>query len=303
MNLGLLSIQMFILLILISVGYLCGKKQLITKEFQMKLSNLVLQVGIPSMILVSVSTEISWTFPALLTYLFGFLAFNIFLGIISFLIVKITRERQDSNLYQFMYMFSNIGFMGFPVVYATLGQEATLFAALFLLPSNLMLFTYGEYLMKDVRSVTIKNLLTMPVIASLAAIIICLFKLQLPYILAQSFTYLGNITTPLAMLIIGSSLIGMPSFDLRGACHMIFFVILKLLILPLFYWFILGLIGIPSMIQTVLVLLSAMPVASNVVIYATIYNKNTVLATQASVITSIACVITIPIVFWVISLI
>lgn len=302
MNLELLSIQMFILLIIILVGYLCGKARLLTNELQTQLSSLVLQVGIPAMILASVSEGENLSFSSLLLYLGSFFAFNLLMGIVSYLTVYITREKQDKNLYQFMYMFSNIGFMGLPVVNATLGAQATLYAALFLLPSNLMLFTYGEYLMKEEHTFSLKNLLTMPVIASLMAIVLCVANVHLPYAFEQAFTYLGNITTPLAMLIIGSSLVDLPQMNVKNALNMLVFVFLKLLVLPLGYWLILYCLGVPKLIQTVLVLLSAMPVASNVVIYANIYKKNTVLASQASVITSIACVATIPLVFGLISL-
>ena len=149
MDLELLSVQMIILLILMAVGYICGKTGLITSDSQIKLSNLILRVGIPSMIIVSVSEDFKLTVSDILCYLIGFFLFNISLGIVSLLIVKITRIKNDFEIYQFMYMFSNVGFMGLPVIQATLGEKSTLLAALFLLPSNLVLFTYGEYLMAE----------------------------------------------------------------------------------------------------------------------------------------------------------
>lgn len=302
MDLELLSVQMIILLILMAVGYICGKTGLITSDSQIKLSNLILRVGIPSMIIVSVSEDFKLTVSDILCYLIGFFLFNISLGIVSLLIVKITRIKNDFEIYQFMYMFSNVGFMGLPVIQATLGEKSTLLAALFLLPSNLVLFTYGEYLMAEKQTFSLKKFLTPPVLASFIAILICIFKLKLPFVLMQSLSYLGNITTPLAMLIIGSSFSSMSSFKVSSVLQMIRFIIIKLLVLPVLYWYILGFLNISRDLQILLVLLTAMPVASNVVIYANIYRKNVGLATQASVLTSIICVITIPIVFAVINI-
>ena len=156
--------------------------------------------------------------------------------------------------------------------------------------------------MAEKQTFSLKKFLTPPVLASFIAILICIFKLKLPFVLMQSLSYLGNITTPLAMLIIGSSFSSMSSFKVSSVLQMIRFIIIKLLVLPVLYWYILGFLNISRDLQILLVLLTAMPVASNVVIYANIYRKNVGLATQASVLTSIICVITIPIVFAVINI-
>ena len=62
-----------------------------------------------------------------------------------------------------------------------------------------------------------------------------------------------------------------------------------MIVLPLIYWKILNSLNINEIITSMLVLLMAMPIPSNAVVYASIY-KNIGLATQASVLTSIVSV-------------
>lgn len=302
MDIGVLTTQMIILLLLILCGYACGKAGILSKDRTAVLSDLVLQVGMPSMVLASVKDGSDVTLYTLIQYLIGFLLFNILTAVIAAVTVRILRVKKDRKLYEFMYMFSNIGFMGIPVVSATLGEEAVLYAALFLLPSNFVLFSYGENLMREERGFSWKKLVTPCMLASIAALILCILQVKIPYVFARPLEYLGNLTTPLAMMIIGSSLIGNSAVKMMKDKKLLGFCGVKLLVLPVVYWMILSLLPIPELISNLLILMMAMPVTSTTYVYASIYHRNTSLASQASILTSILCVVTIPAVFAFISL-
>ena len=301
MELSVLVTQMTILFILISCGFICGKCHLLKKEDIPLLSRLVLNVGIPGVVLSSVSDGCDLAASELFLYLAAFLAFNILCAGIAKAVVKLFRIKDDQRLYEFMYMFSNVGFMGLPVVQAVFGEEVLIYAVLFLLPNNLMLFSYGEYLIRDTRGFSVQGFFNPPVIASILAIVICILHLPIPCVIGKSISYLGSITTPLAMIIIGVSLNGVPLREALKSKELILFLAVKMLILPLVYWGILKALHTPVILAEIMVLMMAMPVPSNTVIYASIYRKNVSLASQASVLTSLVCMATIPVIFSILS--
>ena len=66
--------------------------------------------------------------------------------------------------------------------------------------------------------------------------------------------------------------------------------------IPLFYMFSLSLFHMDPLIENTLILIMCMPVASNSSVYA-LYGEDATLASKAIFLTSVSCVVTIPIVF------
>ncbi len=135
-----------------------------------------------------------------------------------------------------------------------------------------------------------------PMIASIVALILCIFNIKLPYVLAQTCTYIGNVTTPLSMVVISAGLVNMDIKELLDV-KVWAFTIFKMILLPLFYMFSLSLFHIDPLIENTLILIMCMPVASNSSVYALMYGEDATLASKAIFLTSVACVVTIPIVF------
>ena len=67
--------------------------------------------------------------------------------------------------------------------------------------------------------------------------------------------------------------------------------------IPLFYMFSLSLFHIDPLIENTLILIMCMTVASNSSVYAFMYGEDATLASKAIFLTSVSCVVTIPIVF------
>ena len=128
------------------------------------------------------------------------------MGILLSRILKVPKE--DRNLYQFMTIFSNIGFMGYPVIQSIFGDEALFFASICNLVFNLVCYSYGVYLISGSGKLSFdfKQLINPGIIFSIIAVIIYLTKYQMPQIIGETSDLIGSITTPLAMMIIGSSL-------------------------------------------------------------------------------------------------
>ena len=275
---------------------------MLKKEDVPVLSKVVLNLGIPGVVLSSVGEGCALSASEIFLCLAGFLAFTVFCALLGKITVKLLKIQADKRLYEFMYTFSNVGFMGLPVVQAVLGEEVMIYAMLFLIPNNLVLFSYGEYLMRDTRGFSLRSFFSPPIVASLLAVGICLLNLRFPYPIAKVISYVGGITTPLAMIIIGITLLGVQGKEIIKNKDLLVFLVVKMLVLPLVGYGLLYVLSVPEVMVHILILLMAMPIPANTIIYASLYKKNVSLASQTSVLTSLVCIVTIPMVFFVISL-
>ena len=292
MNITTIVTQMTILLLLMIVGFVGAKKNIFNDEVNVYTSNILLKIGIPGLIISSVKNGSPFTGNELFNVLVIFSIFVIFTGIVSKIIVEVLRIKENKALWQFMILFTNSGFMGLPAIQAILGDKAMLYGALFLLPLNCLMYGYGESLFRK-GGFSFKKFMNGPMIASVVALIL---NIKLPYILGQTCTDVGNVTTPLSMMVIGAGLVKMDIKELLDL-KLWGFTLFKMVLLPLFYMFSLSLFHIDPLIENTLVLIMCMPVASNSSVYALMYGEDATLASKAIFMTSVACVVTIPLVF------
>ena len=295
MNITTIVTQMTILLFIMIIGFVGAKKNIFNDEVNVYASNILLRIGIPDLIISSVKDGSPFTGNELFNVLVIFSIFVIFTGIVSKIIVEVLRIKENKALWQFMILFTNAGFMGLPAIQAILGDKAMLYGALFLLPLNCLMYGYGESLFRK-GGFSFKKFMNGPMIASVVALIFCILNIKLPYILGQTCTYVGNVTTPLSMMVIGAGLVKMDIKELLDL-KLWGFTLFKMVLLPLFYMFSLSLFHIDPLIENTLVLIMCMPVASNSSVYALMYGEDAPLASKAIFMTSVACVVTIPLVF------
>ena len=295
MNITTIVTQMIILLLIMIVGFAGAKKNVFNDEVNVYASNILLRIGIPGLIISSVKNGSPFTGSELLNVLIIFSLFTIFTGIVSKISVEVLHIQKNKALWQFMILFTNAGFMGLAAISSILGDQAMLYGALFLLPLNCLMYGYGESLFRK-GGFSFKKFMNGPMIASIVALILCIFNIKLPYVLAQTCTYIGNVTTPLSMMVIGAGLVKMDVKELLDIKLWVF-TIFKMIVLPLIYMFSLSIFQIDPLIENTIILIMCMPVASNSSVYALMYGEDATLASKAIFMTSVACVITIPIVF------
>lgn len=295
MNITTIVTQMTILLILMIVGFIGAKKNVFNDQVNVSASNILLKIGIPGLIISSVKNGSPLTGMELLETLIIFSIFTIFTGIVSKIIVEVAHIKKNKPLWQFMILFTNAGFMGLPAIQAILGNKAMLYGALFLLPLNCLMYGYGESLFRK-GGFSLKKFLNGPMIASIIALILCILNIKLPYIIGQTCTYIGNVTTPLSMMVIGAGLVKMDVKELLDI-KLWGFTIFKMILLPLFYMFVLSFFHLNVLVENVMVMIMCMPVASNSSVYALMYGEDATLASKAIFMSSVACVATIPLVF------
>lgn len=305
MSFGHVAIEMITVSLPILLGWVVSKLGLMSETFERELSGLVLNVALPALVLSSVfgaSKLPSWG--ELAQVFFGMMAFFVLAFIIACIVCVLIRAPKDAEgCYRFIVTFGNCGFIGFPVITAILGKGALLYAAIGLIPSNLFIFTLGIILFRGTEGgwrTICRNVIAcfkMPtLIASLLVIVCMLTHLTDWGFVGDSIELVGQMTTPSALLLMGASIAHYSPLSTLTNWRAYVAAAGRLVIVPLAGMLMLRAFGVAPGIVSVLVLESAMPVASNGTLYAIQYGADTQPMMQGTFISILASILTIPLV-------
>lgn len=302
MDIGILVTRMTELFIIILLGYIVYKLKIVDDAFVKKFTKLVLDVTLPAMILASVLnlTE-RQPLPDVLTCLAVAVALIVIIlpAIGGLLAIAVRAKERQRGLYTFMNTFSNVGFMGFPVISALCGPVGLFYAAIFNLIFNVAVYSLGIWLMNRGRRHTVKfspkMLLTPGTFVATLSLLLYFLDLHPPEMITETIDTIGAMTSPAAMLIIGFSLARIDIKQVFTEWRLYPWTILKQVGVPLLLWFPLTWVIKNPMLLTVTYLMTAMPVANTSVLFATTYDGDVDLAAKGVFITTLFSLITVPI--------
>lgn len=301
----LLLEQMVVLFLLMGIGYLCYKKGIINDEAGKKLSAIVVNIANPALVLTGCLGEDKIKGQELLTTVLIIVVMYLALLLIAQILPKLLRvEKESRGTYKAMTIFSNIGFMGFPVVAALYGNSALLYAALFTIPYNILIYTYGVSSMRSPEAASesrgfrflLGRILNVGVIACIVTIVIYVFEIPVPGMLADTITHLSNLTAPLSMMVIGASLAAIDLKKLFMDGRLLVFSVVKLLVIPVVGMLIINRFVSNEVICGVCMVMLATPVGSMTAMLAQQYDGDYEMASKGVALTTILSVVTIPLV-------
>ncbi|MBQ8596733.1 MAG: AEC family transporter [Lachnospiraceae bacterium] len=298
----LLLQQMVVLFLLMAVGFYCYKKSIITDEVSKKLSAIVVNIANPAMVLTGCMSDDKIHGSELLLTAVIMVAIYVVLLILAQILPRLLRvEERSRGTYGAMTVFSNIGFMGFPVIAALYGNGALLYASLFMIPYNVLIYTYGVASMsvdkdraKDGSS--LKRIINAGVIACVITAIIYLLELPVPAFIKSTVTYLSNLTAPLSMMVIGASLATINIKKLFTDLKLIIFSAIKLIVIPVIGVLIIRQFVDNDIICGVCMVMLATPVGSMTAMLAQQYEGDYEMASRGVALTTVLSVATMPLV-------
>lgn len=301
--------QMVVLFLLMIVGFVCRKKGLLTEESAKKISGIVVNVANPALILsAGINPEKTMDTIKLLK-LFG-IAGLIYAAtiLIAVLFPRLVRaDKKDFGVYQAMMIFSNIGFMGFPLIQAVYGSDAMMMTVAFVVPYNVLIYTFGIYAMTGGRekmdsqeAASVKDILrkifNIGVIACIIALILYIGRVPVPSVLEDTVDYLSSLTAPLSMIIIGDSMTKIKAKELLSDWRLLIFAVVSPLIVPAAGVLVLKGCGITGTFLGVCMIMMATPVGSMNVMLAQQYDGDYELASKGVALTTVLSVVTIPVI-------
>ena len=271
-------IQLGVLFFIMVLGYFLKYSKRIDGTFDRALSKLLLEATVPSLILSSVLNAENIPPAEQVLKLFG-LSFAVYailivIGEIAVRVLLLPKGRR--GVYRFATLFGNVGFVGFPVISAIFGQDALINAAMFNIPFNLLVFTLGPiWLMSDRTEkvdelasgaklrMTPRMFITPCNIACIAVIPLCLLGIHNVPVASQLTQTVGAMTTPGALIIVGSNLANMSVKELLGGPRVWIESVICLILSPLAVWGVLHFFVSDPIILGCMVVLAGMPVATN----------------------------------------
>lgn len=291
---------MVVLFIIVVLGYVLCKLGYMGDKFDQKLSAIVIDVTCPALILSSVMGDVLPDRTLILPLLgVGFLTYFILLVFGFFVPRLITKNRDDQGMIGFALMFANVGFIGYPIVSSIFGPKAIFYAALLNMPNTFFIFTAGVMLVKgeySIRQLNPKVLFSPAMIAAFAAALIVAVNLHTPDLIARPITMVGNITVPAALMVIGSSMARLPLKQIIGSWKVYVSSAVRLVVVPVSLYFLFRVCGVSDAINDINTVVIAMPVASFGTMFCMKYGRNPALMTEITFITTVASILTIPLI-------
>lgn len=299
MDFKIVITQIIVLFIIIFTGYFIRKIDLLDDYTSKKISGLVIYVTAPMLVLNAMIKEVDLHYTKVFQLIGISVGIYTFLFILTIIVPKILKiQKGNIGIYKFMIFFSNVAFVGFPVLKAVFGDEAIFYAAILNLPFYFLIYTLGVYFVsidkETIHKFELKKLVSPAVIAVIIGLIVFSFKIKLPMFILNSVDMLGSATTPLSMLIIGSSLVAADFKKVFMNHKLIVLAVLKLFIIPIILYLVLKLFGFDGLMLGVPVIIVGMPVASNAVIVSKAYGGNDVVASEGIFISTLLSLISIP---------
>ena len=301
------ALQMVTVFLPILLGWCISKLGFMEAEFERELSRLLLQVALPCLVLSSaLGDDVQLPSVADTFSLMGLAVVMYVVAIvIAFVVTAALRVPKGTECsYRFAVLFGNAGFIGFPVVQAVLGKQALLYASIELIPLNIYMFTVGVMLFSGAQGGLKKQLRNLAaccknpgLIASLVVLVIVLTGWTDWGVVGDSISIVGTMTTPAALLLMGSSIAKYRPIDMLANWRAYVAVAFRLVIVPVACLAVARVWpGITPMFITTLVLEMAMPVGSNGTLYCLQYGKDARPMMQCTFLSIICSILTIPLV-------
>ncbi len=285
--------QVLTLFLLMLCGLFTARGKLLDERQITGLNTFVLSFAQPCLILSSMQRDRS---PELIRDLLMVFVFTCLIIAISGLIAHrlFRREAPDRRaVLTNLAMVSNCGFMGYPVITAALGEEALIYAALYVSAFNLMSWTLCAYYYGGKEAMRPKQLLKSPsLLAVVGGMVLFLTGWRLPGFVNNALSMLGETTTPLAMFVIGTRLMGLRKEHLTDR-PLLSVCGLRLLVFPMAVW-LLRLTPLPEMVTSALFLCTAMPCAALTAMMAELYHSDRTLASRGVALSTALSMVTVP---------
>ena len=290
--------KVLVLFLMIAAGYFCFQHGMVTSRGASQLTNILISVATPCVIISAFQIEGSGlnlqklavcTIAACVGHL-GPIA-------LSLLLYRKKPEKRK-KLLRYAVVYSNTGFMGIPVVEAVLGESAVPYASIYVVVFNLFTWTHGYLSLTGERGGILKKALVNPGTIGLAVgLPLFLLGVHLPEIPLTVIDSFSALNTPLSMLVIGTYIARIPWKEFFSEREIFSVSAFRLLVSPALFLVLLYPFRIDPVIYCACALVSGMPAAANTVLFSVmVHNPHAKLASKIVAVTTLFSILTLPLV-------
>ena len=286
--------QVLTLFLMMGVGFVIAKLGWFSRETSDQCTTLILYAVGTSIIITKLQIDATpEVVSTMLKALLGMALTYVIMIPLSQLLFR--KEPADTAVVRrFGITYANNSFMGLPLLAGVLGEDALLFGVISMLVFFTFQWTHGVLIYGG--KLSLKSAILNPgIIAILIGLFFFVVGFKLPAPVFNAMEFLGDLNTPLAMVIIGgqmarSDILGVvkqPKLYLTAAIKLIFVpAITMVLLLPL---------NLEPLSYCACVVLSACPTAGMTSMFAQMFKRDETTAAQMVTLSTLLSIITLPV--------
>jgi predicted permease len=296
-----------ILFLMMVPGYIMRKMKLASDGLPLGFTNTILYITQPAMLVVGFfrARDMEILKTAGFVMLLSFVTHIVFIFAVK--LFYRGAEKETAKVYRFGTVFANAGYMGIPLISMVLGDEAAIYASVYIVAFNFFCWSYGALIYSEDKSFISPKKMFVNAATIPTAIGIIIFVTNVyPYIPApiadltyETLTMLKNTVAPMSMMIIGMRL---ADLNLKGAFrdkYLYLGLSLRLIVFPLGAFVLLAICKLLGFYDptgfTVILVCASTPVASATCMFAEKFGSDSVTASKFVSISTILSIGTMPV--------
>ena len=300
MDVSVLIPKMIVFVVLMVIGYLCAKTNFAGREFTKDASKMVINVFMSATIINSVLvSDARLTGGELLQVMLVLCMCVGVCWVLAAISCRLVGLGDKAPLFELLIAVMNNMFIALPVVETLFGSQAVFYCSLSCIPFNILLYTFGIYRLQGGEgkgSVRLRDIFSVPLLATLAALVIFLLQPPVPPVVKELASTMSAATMPLSMIVIGSSLGSVSLLDAFKKGKLYLMCVLRLLLCPLLVWLLAGLITDDLMLRVTATIIAAAPSGVVVSVLAIQYDRDAVFTSEGVLLSTVFSMLTIPLI-------
>ena len=300
MDVSVLIPKMIVFVVLMVIGYLCAKTNFACREFTKDASKMVINVFMTATIINSVLVSDARLSGGELLQVMLVLCMCVGVcWVLAAISCRLVGLGDKAPLFELLIAVMNNMFIALPVVETLFGSQAVFYCSLSCIPFNILLYTFGIYRLQGGEgkgSVRLRDIFSVPLLATLAALVIFLLQPPVPPVLKELASTMSAATMPLSMIVIGSSLGSVSLLDAFKKGKLYLMCVLRLLLCPLLVWLLAGLITDDLMLRVTATIIAAAPSGVVVSVLAIQYDRDAVFTSEGVLLSTVFSMLTIPLI-------
>lgn len=291
--------------LMLFVGYMLAKIGWLDERTNGVFSKILMNVSIPGLMVSNLMENYDrdklLNSGTGLLIAFGTILISLIAGTIISHIINVNKKR--TGIFKIMFAFSNTMYIGLPVNLALFGEKGVPYVLLYYLANTSLFWTIGNYLIRrdtsgDISFFTkesMKKVFSIPLLTFFVTIPFILLDIKLPPFLMNTFKYMGNLSTPMSMLMIGTIIYSMGFKKIKFDRDMVFVMVGRFLVTPLLVVLSLRFFTVPNLMSKVFIIQSSMPVMAQTVVSARAYDGDYNYAASAVTVSTLLSLLFIPV--------
>ena len=295
---GLIT-KMLIFVALMVTGYFFARKDPGGGGFTKPASSLVINVFTTATIINSVLTvdlDLGWSqIREIMLVTWAAIGISYLAAAAAARLLPVEKEHRAG--FELLMAVPNNMFIALPVVEELFGPAAVFYCGLSNIPFNIILYTYGVWILKKGEGdgkVHLKEMFSAPLMATLIGLFLFMTRLPVPQPVRELISTIVGATVPMSMIVIGASLSTVSLFDAfkRGSLYIASFF--KLLAAPLLVWLVCGFLTADPALRLTGTIIAASPAGILVTVLTVKYNGDAIFTSEGILHSTVLAMLTIP---------